>query len=153
MSEIPPSQTLYLQNLPAKINMEELRASLYHLFVTHGEIMDIVTKKANEMREQAFIVYEDIASATTAKRTLDGFSFYDRPLKIEYGKTKSHVVAKLDGTYRLRSLDGNKKESTAVATSSNKVMKREPAGEDEDGRPSKMVRREEAESDDDDDDE
>ncbi|KAI8148303.1 hypothetical protein BJV82DRAFT_262214 [Fennellomyces sp. T-0311] len=147
MSEIAPSQTLYLSNLPDKVNMDELRASLYHLFVTHGLILDIVTKKANEMREQAFIVYDDVASATAAKRGLDGFNFYDRPIqKIEYGKTKSHAVAKLDGTYRLRSLDSKK--------GSNKLMKRETTGEDEDGRPSKMARRQtDSEDDDDDDDE
>ncbi|KAI9264868.1 hypothetical protein BDA99DRAFT_507118 [Phascolomyces articulosus] len=148
MTEIAPSQTLYLQNLPDKINMEELRASLYHLFVTYGMILDIVTKKANEMREQAFIVYEDVVSATAAKRGLDGFNFYDRPLKIVYAKTKSYAVAKEDGTYRMPSLDSNKKPS---APSSNKVMKRESTGEDEDGRPSKMVRREQSESEDDDD--
>ncbi|KAG2226329.1 hypothetical protein INT45_006001 [Circinella minor] len=111
-------------------------------------ILEIVTKKANEMREQAFIVYEDVVSATAAKRGLDGFAFYDRPLKIDYAKTKSYAVAKLDGTYRMQSLDSNKKASSG----SNKVMKREPAGEDEDGRPSKMVRREPSESEDDDED-
>ena len=68
--------------------------------------------------------------------------------KIDYAKTKSYAVAKLDGTYRMRSLDANKKEPSGA----NKVMKREPAGEDEDGRPSKMVRREPSESEDDDED-
>ena len=48
----------------------------------------------------------------------------------------------------MRSLDANKKETSGA----NKVMKRESAGEDEDGRPLKMVRREASESEDDDED-
>jgi RNA recognition motif-containing protein len=32
------------------------------------------------MREQAFIVYNNVASATTAKRSLNGFTFFDRPI-------------------------------------------------------------------------
>jgi hypothetical protein len=32
------------------------------------------------MREQAFIVYDNVASASTAKRGLNGFTFFDRPI-------------------------------------------------------------------------
>lgn len=42
--------------------------------------MEIVTKKSEKMREQAFVVYNNIASATTAKRGLTGFNFLGYPL-------------------------------------------------------------------------
>ncbi|KAI9323857.1 hypothetical protein BX666DRAFT_1891033 [Dichotomocladium elegans] len=147
MTEVPPSQTLYLSNLPYKINMDELRASLYSLFVTYGTILDIVTKKANEMREQAFIVYDNVASATAALRSLQGFNFYNKSLNIEYGKTKSHVVAKLDGTYRMRSLD-SKNKGTAVSAS---LGKRSQADEEDDEAPTKVARQERDSSGDEDD--
>lgn len=58
----------------------ELRRSLYALFATYGEVIDIVTKKEERMREQAFVVYNDVASATAALRSLNGFIFYDKNL-------------------------------------------------------------------------
>lgn len=58
----------------------ELRASLYALFITHGTILDIVTKKSSEMREQAFIVYDNVASATAALRSLQNTNFYNKPM-------------------------------------------------------------------------
>ena len=42
--------------------------------------MDITAKKTQKMREQAFIVYDNVASATTAKRSLNGFTFFNRPI-------------------------------------------------------------------------
>lgn len=58
----------------------ELKSSLYGLFSTYGPILDITAKKTQKMREQAFIVYNNVASATTAKRSLNGFTFFDRPI-------------------------------------------------------------------------
>ncbi|KAI7874827.1 RNA-binding domain-containing protein [Lichtheimia hyalospora FSU 10163] len=136
MSENAPSQTLYLRNLPYKINVDELRASLYALFITHGTILDIVTKKSNEMREQAFIVYDNVASATAALRSLQNANFYNKPMNIEYAKTKSNAVAMIDGTYRLPSLEKNK-SSTALG-------KRSQADEEkENSTPTKMARQDE----------
>jgi U2 small nuclear ribonucleoprotein B'' len=34
--------------------------------------------KKDKMRGQAFVVFEDIAAATTALKSLNGFSFYDK---------------------------------------------------------------------------
>ncbi|KAF7731011.1 hypothetical protein EC973_001057 [Apophysomyces ossiformis] len=138
MSTEEPSQTLYLYNLsgrPRKEGMSqcivkrwkdltkkyfriaELKRSLYHLFITYGEILDIVTMSTEKMREQAFIVYDNVASATAAMRSLNGFTFHERPMSVTYARTKSHAVAKLDGTYRLKSLD---KEKTSAATTLGK---------------------------------
>ncbi|CAO3679927.1 unnamed protein product [Rhizopus microsporus] len=110
MSSINPSQTLYIRNIKGRANVEEIRACLYGLFSTYGSILEIVTKKL-KMREQAFVVYNNIASATTAKRGLTGFNFLGYPLEIEYAKTKSDAVAKLDGTYKLRIFDTSSKRA------------------------------------------
>jgi U2 small nuclear ribonucleoprotein B'' len=99
---IPPNQTLYVTNLPsAKINKADLKTALYLLFSTHGPILDVVALKTEKMRGQAHIVFRDTQASTQAMRSLDGFQFLGKELKIQYAKSKSDAIAKLDGTYKL----------------------------------------------------
>ncbi|KAL7819983.1 hypothetical protein V8C26DRAFT_427386 [Trichoderma gracile] len=101
---IPPNQTIYITNLPsAKIQKQDLRTALYMLFSTFGPVLDIVALKTMEMRGQAHIVFRDIQAATQAMRAMDGQTFLGRPMKIQYAKSKSHFVAKLDGTFKIPS--------------------------------------------------
>ncbi|KAI1115202.1 hypothetical protein F5Y14DRAFT_411475 [Nemania sp. NC0429] len=99
---VPPNQTLYVTNLPsAKINKADLKTALYLLFSTYGPVLDVVALKTAKMRGQAHIVFRDIHAATQAMRSLDGFQFLGKELKIQYAKSKSNTIAKLDGTYKL----------------------------------------------------
>ncbi|KAJ8125879.1 hypothetical protein O1611_g7757 [Lasiodiplodia mahajangana] len=99
---IPPNQTLYVTNLPsAKINKADLKTALYLLFSTYGPVLDVVALKTTKMRGQAHIVFRDTQAATQAMRSLDGFQFLGKELKIQYAKSKSNTIAKLDGTYKL----------------------------------------------------
>ncbi|KAJ9142201.1 U2 small nuclear ribonucleoprotein B [Pleurostoma richardsiae] len=105
---VPPNQTLYVRDLPsAKIQKEDLRTALYMLFSTYGPVLDVVALKTMKMRGQAHIVYRDIQTATQAMRALEGFNFLGHELKIQYAKTKSNTVAKLDGTFKLPSAAAN----------------------------------------------
>lgn len=54
------------------------------------------------MRGQAFIIFKEISSATNAIRTMQGFPFYDKPMRINYAKTESDVIAKMKGTFKER---------------------------------------------------
>ncbi|QDZ22914.1 U1 small nuclear ribonucleoprotein A [Chloropicon primus] len=94
-----PNQTVYVSNLYEKLSKDELRKSLHAVFSQFGKILDIVCMKNYRLRGQAWVVFEDITSATNALRLMQGFPFYDKPMKIAYAKTKSDAVAKLDGTY------------------------------------------------------
>ena len=58
----------------------ELKRSLYAIFSQFGPILDIVALKTLKMRGQAFVVFRDIASATSALRSMQGFPFYDKPM-------------------------------------------------------------------------
>jgi hypothetical protein len=80
MSSNTPNTTLYINNLNDSINKEELRAQLYALFLPYGTILDVVALKTAKMRGQAFVVFADLAAATTAMRSWDGESFYDKPM-------------------------------------------------------------------------
>lgn len=46
------------------------------------------------------MVFEDVAGAANALRNLQDFPFFGKPLKLNYAKTKSDAVAKIDGTWR-----------------------------------------------------
>ncbi|KAN0039159.1 hypothetical protein ACTA71_001353 [Dictyostelium dimigraforme] len=98
-ADIPPNQTLYVNNLYEKISKKKLIEQLLLLFSKYGPILEIVGSKSLKMRGQAFIVFKDITSASNALREMNGFNFLDRPMKIQYCKTKSDAVSKLDGTY------------------------------------------------------
>ncbi|KIE03157.1 Nucleotide-binding, alpha-beta plait, partial [Metarhizium majus ARSEF 297] len=104
---IPPNQTLYVTNLPSsKIQKADLRTALYLLFSTYGPVLDVVALKTMSMRGQAHIVYRDVQTATQAMRSLEGQEFLGRQLKIQYAKSKSHFVSKLDGTFKMPSASG-----------------------------------------------
>jgi U2 small nuclear ribonucleoprotein B'' len=101
MSSIPPNKTLYVNHLNEKIQKEELRKALYYLFSQYGRVVDVVALKTMKMRGQAFIVYREITEATKAMRSLQGFPLFDKPIKIDYAKTRSNKLNVLDGEYKL----------------------------------------------------
>ncbi|KAJ1992540.1 U2 small nuclear ribonucleoprotein B'' [Coemansia spiralis] len=100
MASIPPSQTIYIRNLNDKIQKELLKRTLYEACVVYGRILDIVALKTLKMRGQAFVVFEDIASATIALRQLNGRQVFGQAVQVEYALSKSDVVAQQDGTFK-----------------------------------------------------
>ncbi|PQE04011.1 hypothetical protein CJF31_00003121 [Rutstroemia sp. NJR-2017a BVV2] len=103
-TSFPPNQTLYITNLPSsKIQKDDLRRELYTLCSTYGPVLDVVALKTMKMRGQAHVVYRDIQTATQAMRALQGFEFLGREMQIQYAKSKSDTIAKLDGTFRMPS--------------------------------------------------
>ncbi|KAI0138370.1 hypothetical protein GGR57DRAFT_69982 [Xylariaceae sp. FL1272] len=104
---LPPNQTIYITNLPSsKVNKADLKTALYLLFSTYGPVLDVVALKTTKMRGQAHVVFRDSQAATQAMRSLNAFNFLGRNLVIQYAKTKSDIVAKLDGTYKLAASGG-----------------------------------------------
>ncbi|KAG5567067.1 hypothetical protein RHGRI_002588 [Rhododendron griersonianum] len=97
--DTPPNQTIYVKNLNEKVKKEELKRSLYALFSQYGRILDIVALKTAKLRGQAWVVFSDVTAASNAVRQMQNFPFYDKPMRIQYAKTKSECVAKADGTY------------------------------------------------------
>ncbi|KAL9945283.1 hypothetical protein ACHAP6_004657 [Verticillium nonalfalfae] len=141
VTPIAPNQTLYITNLPsAKIQKPDLRTELYLLFSTYGPVLDIVAMKTMKMRGQAHITYRDIQTATQAMRSLEGFEFLGRPLvrslilksstssgwprtdvvptqRIQYAKSKSDFIARLDPNFELPKTGAAKVEVTSLQQS------------------------------------
>ncbi|GMN37971.1 hypothetical protein TIFTF001_007249 [Ficus carica] len=98
-TEIPPNVTIYINNLNEKIKLDELKKSLYAVFSQFGRILEVLAFKTLKHKGQAWVVFDDASSATNALRQMQGFPFYDKPMRIQYAKTKSDVIAKADGTF------------------------------------------------------
>ena len=79
-SSVAPNPTLYINNLNDKVNKDELRAQLFALFSTYGRVIDVVARKGDKMKGQAFLSFTDLAEATSAMRACEGMIFYDKPL-------------------------------------------------------------------------
>ncbi|XP_008231198.1 PREDICTED: U2 small nuclear ribonucleoprotein B'' 2 isoform X2 [Prunus mume] len=96
--DIPPNQTIYIKNLNEKIKKEELKRSLYCLFSQYGKILDVVALKTPKLRGQAWVAFLEVTSASNAVRQMQNFPFYDKPMRIQYAKTKSDCIADADGS-------------------------------------------------------
>ncbi|XP_041018201.1 U1 small nuclear ribonucleoprotein A-like [Juglans microcarpa x Juglans regia] len=98
-TEVPPNVTIYINNLNEKIKLEELKKSLHAVFSQFGKILEVLAFKTLKHKGQAWVIFEDVSSASNALRQMQGFPFYDKPMRIQYAKTKSDVIAKADGTF------------------------------------------------------
>ena len=76
-----PNHTLYVNNLNDKMKKPDLKKALYYLFGQYGGIVDIIASREPKMRGQAFIIYKDIVSSTTAYRALQNYQLFDKVLK------------------------------------------------------------------------
>ncbi|KAK6354341.1 U2 snRNP complex subunit msl1 [Orbilia blumenaviensis] len=114
-NSIPPNQTLYISNLNDKIHKPDLKIALYTLFSTYGVVLDVIALKTAKMRGQAHVAFRDIAGASTAMRGCQGMVIFGKEMRIQYAKSKSDTIAKLDGTYRMPSLRTGDDSSTAAA--------------------------------------
>ncbi|KAL5996172.1 hypothetical protein ACLOJK_026246 [Asimina triloba] len=120
--EIPPNKTIYINNLNEKIKLDELKKSLHAVFSQFGKILEVLAFKTLKHKGQAWVVFEDVSSATNALRQMQGFPFYDKPMRIQYAKTKSDVIAKADGTFVPRERR-KRHEERGQLNSSNKDSK------------------------------
>ncbi|XP_054723080.1 U1 small nuclear ribonucleoprotein A-like [Uloborus diversus] len=127
MLDVRPNNSIYINNLNEKIKKEELKKSLYAIFSQFGQIVDVVALKTMKMRGQAFVAFKDINSATNALRSMQGFPFYDKPMRIQYAKSDSNVIAKAKGTFVERS---NQSKVGADGTESKKQKRK---GKDQKG--------------------
>lgn len=127
--DIRPNHTIYINNLNEKVKKEELRKSLYAIFSQFGAILDIVALKTLKMRGQAFVIFKEINSATNALRSMQGFPFYDKPMRIQYSKVDSDVIAKIKGTFSERPKKVKKPPVSAEESADTKRQKKKAAKE------------------------
>lgn len=81
-TEVPANQTIYINNLNEKIKLEELKKTLHAMFSQFGKVLDVLAFKTLKHKGQAWVVFEDVSSATNAIRQMQSFPFYDKPMVI-----------------------------------------------------------------------
>ena len=114
-----PSKTLYVSNLSDRLKLpgaratrceplltlRDLRRVLYTLFAAHGRVLDIVAKRRDGMRGQAFVVFDSVQAATSALRREDGHVVLGKPLRVSFARAVSHAtVLAEEGPERLYQL-------------------------------------------------
>uniref|UniRef100_A0A8C2Y391 U1 small nuclear ribonucleoprotein A n=1 Tax=Capra hircus TaxID=9925 RepID=A0A8C2Y391_CAPHI len=114
--ETRPNHTIYINNLNEKIKKDELKKSLYAIFSQFGQILDILVSRSLKMRGQAFVIFKEVSSATNALRSMQGFPFYDKPMRIQYAKTDSDIIAKMKGTFVERDRKREKRKPKSQET-------------------------------------
>uniref|UniRef100_A0A8C9ATS8 U1 small nuclear ribonucleoprotein A n=1 Tax=Prolemur simus TaxID=1328070 RepID=A0A8C9ATS8_PROSS len=117
--ETRPNHTIYINNLNEKIKKDELKKSLYAIFSQFGQILDILVSRSLKMRGQAFVIFKEVSSATNALRSMQGFPFYDKPMRIQYAKTDSDIIAKMKGTFVERDRKREKRKPKSQETPTN----------------------------------
>ncbi|KHN77115.1 U2 small nuclear ribonucleoprotein B'', partial [Toxocara canis] len=125
MADIRPNHTIYINNLNEKTKKDELKKALYAIFSQFGQIIDIMAFKTLRMRGQAHVIFKEISSATNALRAMQGFPFYDKPMRIQFAREDSDVIAKAKGTY----VDRPKKHLLAKQAAGEKRKKPVPSRE------------------------
>merc|ERR1712072_317081 len=93
----PPNNTIRVNNLNEKVKGVKLTKAIAAVFKQFGDILEIVAMDSLKRRGQAFVVFDKEEAAVEAKQRMQGFPFYDKPMNIEFAKTKSDVIARREG--------------------------------------------------------
>ncbi|KAG6787105.1 hypothetical protein NC652_007165 [Populus alba x Populus x berolinensis] len=79
-TEVSSNMTIYINNLNEKIKIDELKKALHAVFSQFGKILEILAFKTLKHKGQAWVVFEDVQSASNAMRQMQSFPFYDKPM-------------------------------------------------------------------------
>jgi RNA recognition motif-containing protein len=63
-----------------RVLFADLKKALYSVFSQFGRIIDVVALKTYRLRGQAWVVFDNVNSATNALRSMQGFPFFDKPM-------------------------------------------------------------------------
>jgi hypothetical protein len=69
-----------------------LKKSLHAVFSQFGKILEVLAFKTLKLKGQAWVIFEDVTSASNALRQMQGFPFYDKPM-VSYPLFKFHFSA------------------------------------------------------------
>ncbi|PYH96298.1 hypothetical protein BO71DRAFT_321191 [Aspergillus ellipticus CBS 707.79] len=86
-----------VRNLEERIKVEQLKEALEEIFSEYGTVVEIVAKTNLKAKGQAFIVFDSVDSATRAIDEINGFELFDKPMVIDYAKTRSDATVLREG--------------------------------------------------------
>jgi RNA recognition motif-containing protein len=83
--------------LEERIKVDQLKEALSELFSEYGTILEVVAKTNLKARGQAFVVFDNVDSATRAIEEINGFELFEKPMVLEYAKTRSDATVMREG--------------------------------------------------------
>lgn len=75
-----------------------MTATLETLFSQYGTILEIIAKKNLRARGQAFVVFDSPDSAERAIKEVQGFNLFEKPMVLQYARTKSDATVQAEST-------------------------------------------------------
>ncbi|KAL4802284.1 tubulin folding cofactor D C terminal-domain-containing protein [Aspergillus unguis] len=136
-----------VRNLEERIKPDELKEALSEIFSEYGTILEIIAKRNLKAKGQAFIVFDNVDSATRAIDEINGFDLFDKPMVLDYAKTRSDATVLKDGgeeefeAHKRRRLAEKERRQAHEALEAQKKLKRPPVGApDAPGRPIKTAK-------------
>lgn len=124
---------MYAKNLEERIKIDQLKEALTEIFSEYGNIIDLVAKTNLKAKGQAFIVFDDPASAAKAIEEVNGFELFDKPMQLDFARTRSDATVLkdegddgLDRWKRSRQAERDRKSAQETAT---QKLKRPAAGQ------------------------
>lgn len=89
---------VYVKNLEERIKIDQMKEALSEIFSEYGNIIDLVAKTNLKAKGQAFIVFDDTESAERAIKEVQGFELFEKPMLLDYAKTRSDATLEKEGT-------------------------------------------------------
>ena len=67
------------------------------LFSEYGTIIEIIAKTNLKAKGQAFVVFDNVESATNAIEEINGFELFEKSMILDYAKTRSDATVLKEG--------------------------------------------------------
>ncbi|KAG7339766.1 RNA recognition motif containing protein [Nitzschia inconspicua] len=127
-----PHNTLYVSNIDWKVKKPMLKRALHMLMTRHGKVLEVVALRKDGLRGQAFVIFDDVTSATEAMQQENGTLLFGKPLKVQYALEKSDRISKRDGTYvpkakREKKTNNNSNNNNSNSQSETNVGRENPS--------------------------
>ncbi|OAL54378.1 hypothetical protein IQ07DRAFT_266827 [Pyrenochaeta sp. DS3sAY3a] len=87
-------ETIYVSNLEERVKIPHLKDCLTIVFRRFGTIIDIIAKTSLKRKGQAFIVFDSEKSSLESIELMNGFTMFDKPIKVRRAKTHSDETVK-----------------------------------------------------------
>lgn len=88
---------IQVKNLEERIKLDQLKEALTEIFSEYGNVIELVAKPNLKAKGQAFVVFDETEAAERAIKEVQGFELFDKPMLLDYARTKSDATVQREG--------------------------------------------------------
>ena len=99
------SPTLYVNNIPDNLPLDDVKRELYYLFSAVAPVVDIQARKGKS-RGKAWVSFPTKELAQVVQKQFDGYSFLGKQISIEFAKKQSKSLDEYFRIYKFKQTDG-----------------------------------------------